>query len=106
MQNLRSFYLVKVAYDFVQQPEALQTLLIDVILVVELPVVGDWGKHHCYVLVFLAVKLLKLKIQQMSLSGFYSLKTIKVFLEPYTIALVKYPGDSLDFKQVVFRNVS
>ena len=35
------FYLVKVAYDFVQQPEALQTLLIDVVLVVELPVVGD-----------------------------------------------------------------
>ena len=41
IQNLRSFYLVKVAYDFVQQPEALQTLLIDVVLVVELPVVGD-----------------------------------------------------------------
>ena len=79
MQNILSFYLVKVAYDFVQQPEALQTLLIDIVLVVELSVVWDRGKHHCYVLVFLAVKLLKLKIQKMSFPGFYSLKTIKVF---------------------------
>ena len=52
------FYLVKVAYDFVQQPEALQTLLIDVVLVVELLVVGDLGEHDGNVLVAFTVQLL------------------------------------------------
>ena len=59
-------YLVKVTDDFVEESEAFQTLLVDVVLVVELPVVGDGGEHDPDVLVPLVVQLLKIKSLQNS----------------------------------------
>lgn len=50
--------LVKVADDLVQQPEAFQALLVDVILVVKLLVVGNGGEHDGDVFVPFAVKRL------------------------------------------------
>ena len=54
----RFSYFVEVADDLVEEPEALETLLVDVVLVVELLVVGDLGEHDGNVLVAFTVQLL------------------------------------------------
>ena len=52
-------HLVEVADDFVEESEALEALLVDVVLVVELLVVGDLGEHDGDVFVALAVQCLQ-----------------------------------------------
>ncbi len=52
-------HLVKVADNLIKQPEALQTLLVNVVLVVELLIVGDGGEHHSDVLITLVIELLE-----------------------------------------------
>ena len=52
-------YLVKIADNFVEEPQTLEALLVDVVLVVELLVVGDGREHHGDVLVPLVVQLLR-----------------------------------------------
>ena len=51
--------LVEVANDFVEESEALEALFVDVILVVELFVVGDAGEHDGDVFVALTVQFLR-----------------------------------------------
>ena len=51
--------LVEVADDFVEEPNALESLLVDVSLLVELLIVGDLGKHDGDVFVALAVQCLQ-----------------------------------------------
>ena len=55
-------HLVEVADDLIEKSEALESLLVDVVFVVELLVVGDRGEHHGDVLVPLAVQLLQKKL--------------------------------------------
>ena len=55
--------LVEVADDLVEEAEALQALLVDVVLVVELFVVRDGGEHHGHVLVPLGVELLERELE-------------------------------------------
>ena len=50
--------LVEVDYNLVKEPETLETLLVDVVLVVELLVVGDLREHDGNVFVAFAVQLL------------------------------------------------
>ena len=52
-------HFVEVADDLVEEPEALEALLVDVVLVVELLVVGDRGEHHCAGFVSLTVQFLR-----------------------------------------------
>ena len=52
-------HLVEVADDFVEESEALEALLVDVVLVVELLVVGDLGEHDGDVFVALTVQFLR-----------------------------------------------
>ena len=52
-------YLVKIADNFVEEPQTLEALLVDVVLVVKLLVVRNAGEHDGHVLVPLAVELLK-----------------------------------------------
>lgn len=53
-----TLYLVKVGYDLVEETQALQALLIDIGLGVELFEVGDGGEHHTHRLVRLMIKVL------------------------------------------------
>ena len=57
-------HLVEVADDFVEESEALEALLVDVVLVVELLVVGDLGEHDGDVFVALTVQFLQDRYQR------------------------------------------
>ena len=48
-------YLVKVTDDLIEQSDALKTLLVDVILKVELLVIGNGSKHNADVVILLGV---------------------------------------------------
>lgn len=52
-----SSHLIEIANDLVQQAQALQALLIDVCLIVELLVVGYGGKHDGHAGVALVIQL-------------------------------------------------
>ncbi len=52
-------YLVKIADDLIEKPETLESLLVDVVLVVELLVVRDGREHDGHVLVAFAVQVLE-----------------------------------------------
>lgn len=52
-------HLVKVTDDLIQQPETLETLLVDIVLVVELLVVGYGSKHDGNAAVALMVQFLQ-----------------------------------------------
>ena len=52
-------YLVKVTDDLIEQANTLQALLVDIILIVELLVVGDGGEHDAYVVILLRVQIIR-----------------------------------------------
>jgi hypothetical protein len=52
------FYLVKICDDFVKKPEALNALVVEVQLDVELVEVGDAGEDNAHAGVGLAVEIL------------------------------------------------
>ena len=54
-----SAYLVVIWYNFVEKPEALQTVFVDLALVIEVVEIRTRGKHHPYLVVGLAVQFLK-----------------------------------------------
>lgn len=54
-----SLYLVKISDDFVKQPQALQSFLVDVRLGVELFKVWDGGEHDTNQVVGLVVEILQ-----------------------------------------------
>ena len=54
-----TLYLVKITDDLIQESDALQPLLVDVVLSVELLVVGDGGEHDTDVVILLRVELVR-----------------------------------------------
>ena len=64
MMNIKLSHLVKVTDDFVEESETLEALLVDVVLVVELLVVGDLGEHDGDVFVALTVQFLQDRYQR------------------------------------------
>ena len=52
-------YLVKVTDDLIKQANTLQALLVDIILIVELLVVGDGGEHDADVVILLRVQIIR-----------------------------------------------
>ena len=64
MMNIKLSHLVKVTDDFVEKSETLEALLVDVVLVVELLVVGDLGEHDGDVFVALTVQFLQDRYQR------------------------------------------
>jgi len=57
LNKIQPHYLIEITNDFIQQTQALQTLLVDICLVVELLVVGNGGEHHGHAGVALVVEL-------------------------------------------------
>lgn len=57
LQSLES-YLIKVCNNFVEEPQALHTLVIHLSLGVEVGEAWDGGKHHTHCVVGLRVQLL------------------------------------------------
>lgn len=51
-------YTIKVRDDFIEEPQALNTPIVDALLRIEVREIGDRGKHNPNLIIRLAVQLL------------------------------------------------
>lgn len=68
LEPLRKSYFIEIANDFIQQPQALQSLFVHVVFIVKLLVIRYGRKHDCNARISLVVQVLRRSRRQEMLS--------------------------------------